>query len=113
MITGSLKLRVFLASTVVLFACTFFMGIAVVESFEDAQYSSIEKELASYAKLLRIAATFENQKLVMPKKLPDEHRFDLSFNGMILDAHSGELLWRSGDAASGHNLGLFPICKNR
>ena len=48
------------------------MGVAVVKSFESAQYDSINKELASDANVLLTAAKIENGQLVMPELLPDE-----------------------------------------
>ncbi|WP_062269202.1 ATP-binding protein [Endozoicomonas arenosclerae] len=95
-IKNSLRLRVLLASGIMLLVSLILVMLSVMASFESAQFGAIRKELAADANVLLTAARIEEGRLVMPDKLPDEkfNQVESPVLGIVYDM-SGNAIWRS------------------
>ncbi|KEQ16497.1 ATP-binding protein [Endozoicomonas numazuensis] len=95
-IKSSLRLRVLLASSILLLVSLILVMLSVMASFESAQFGAIRKELAADANVLLTAAHIENGELIMPDKLPDEkfNQVESPVLGIVYDV-SGSPIWRS------------------
>ena len=92
----SLRLRVLMASGVILLGSIALIVLSVMKSFERAQYELIKKELATGANVLLTAASVENGQLVMPSLMPDEqfNQVESEVLGVVLN-QLGDVIWRS------------------
>ena len=95
-IKNSLRLRVLLASGIMLLVSLILVMLSVMASFESAQFGAIRKELAADANVLLTAARIEDNKLIMPDKLPDEkfNQVESPVLGIVYDME-GQPIWRS------------------
>ena len=93
---NSLRLRVLIASGLILLISVVLIVISVMKSFERAQFDLIKKELAAGANVLLTAANVKNGQLVMPRLMPDErfNQVESEVLGLVLDM-KGDVLWRS------------------
>lgn len=92
----SLRLRVIMASGVILLGSIILIVLSVMKSFERAQYELIKKELAAGVNVLLTAASVQNGRLVMPGLMPDEqfNQVESEVLGVVLN-QDGEVVWRS------------------
>ncbi|AMO58535.1 hypothetical protein GZ77_18515 [Endozoicomonas montiporae] len=92
----SLRLRVLMASGLILLISVALIVFSVMKSFERAQYDLIKKELAAGANVLLTVASVTDQQLVMPHLMPDErfNQVESEVLGLVLDKQ-GDVLWRS------------------
>lgn len=92
----SLRLRVLIASGLILLISVVLIVFLVMKSFERVQFDLIKKELAVGTNVLLAAASVVDQQLVMPHLMPDErfNQVESEVLGLVLD-RKGTVLWRS------------------
>ena len=92
----SLRLRVLMASGLILLISVALIVFSVMKSFERVQFDLIKKELAAGVNVLLTAASVEDRQLVMPHLMPDErfNQVESEVLGLVLDKQ-GDVLWRS------------------